>query len=582
MICLQLLQAFIGVAATGLLVRELGWPVTESAAYHLEWITWGLVLFALLSEAGLAWKDPRRSKFKRALLLAAILVLALGRFGLERPLREWLGAHVPSRSAALAALAVVQLTLVVPFVFRTLRLTKGRFFQTARPGMLFVGGFAVAIVFGTLLLKTPQATVDGIGWLDAFFTSTSAICVTGLIVVDTEHAFTAQGQVVILLLIQAGGLGIMTLTYFMALALGQGITLRDSARLKELFSEDNVGAMGKFVARIVVLTFAIEAAGAVLIHWSWQSAPPRPGREWGDAVFHSVSAFCNAGFSTFSDGLADAEIARNRSLQAVVMVLIVAGGLGFAVVSDLPQLLLRGMTGMLRVLFPRSRWLARARLGLRIRLHTRLALWTTGVLLAGGGLLFYLTKGWSFSEERAWEAAFNSVTARTAGFNITDFGEYGFASVVLVCFLMFVGGSPGGTAGGVKTTTFAVAVAELGRLIRGHPSLHLWDRRVPRDAVERCTAAVVMSLIWVMVTVFLVSWSHPRLDPADIVFECVSAFGTVGLSRGITGDLNSFGKLVIIATMFVGRVGLLTFVLTLSGRLRPRHYELPPGRLHLN
>jgi trk system potassium uptake protein TrkH len=204
------------------------------------------------------------------------------------------------------------------------------------------------------------------------------------------------------------------------------------------------------------------------------------------------------------------------------------------------------------------------------------------MLLVGGAALFLVSDGGGFSGDRLWEATFNSVTARTAGFNITDFGAYGFASVVLFCFLMFVGGSPGGTAGGVKTTTFAVAVGELIRLIRGHASLHLRDRRIPRDLVERCTATVVMSLIWVTVSIFAVSWSHPNLDPVDVTFECFSAFGTVGLSRGITADLNAFGQIVIIANMFAGRVGLLTLVLTLAGRPRPRHYELPEGRLPLN
>ena len=180
-----MLQACIGAVATGLLVWELGWPVSEMAATYAEWATWGLVFLALVCEAGLAWRDSHQSKLKRYLILAALIALALGRFGLERPLRDWLGGHIEPRSAALMALVAVQVSLVVPFVFRMLRMTKARRFQTMRPGTLFVGSFAVAIVIGTLMLKTPQATTGGISWLDAFFTSTSAICVTGLIVVDT-------------------------------------------------------------------------------------------------------------------------------------------------------------------------------------------------------------------------------------------------------------------------------------------------------------------------------------------------------------------------------------------------------------
>ncbi|MCB1230783.1 MAG: hypothetical protein KDN19_10980, partial [Verrucomicrobiae bacterium] len=256
---LLILQAVIGVVAVTMLVWELGWPFTTRHALFAEWFTWGLVVLALIAEAGLAWRDRSQSKLKRYLILGALIILALGRSGLERPLRDWLGEHLSARSAALIALVVVQISLVVPSGLRLLRVTRSRFLQRAKPGALFVGSFFAAIIIGTLMLKTPKATVDGISWLDAFFTSTSAICVTGLIVVDTETAFTPQGQGIILLMIQAGGLGIMTLTYFMSLIVGQGITLRDSARLKELFSEDNVGAMGHFVARIVVVTLVVEA-----------------------------------------------------------------------------------------------------------------------------------------------------------------------------------------------------------------------------------------------------------------------------------------------------------------------------------
>jgi len=577
------LQAVIGATASGLLVWELGWPLRSHSAELLEGITWGLVVLALVSEAGLALQDTRQSRLKRSLVLAALIVLAAGRFGLERPLRDWLGENVVHpRAAALAALVVVQLTLIVPFGLRLLGLTRTRFLQRTRPGTLFVASFLLAILAGTAMLKTPNATTAGISWLDAFFTSTSAVCVTGLAVVDTETAFTTQGQLLILLLIQAGGLGMMTLTYFLALLVGQGINLRDRARLGELFSEENIGSMGKLIGRIVLITLAIEFAGAVLIHRAWSDSPPREGRLAWDAAFHSVSAFCNAGFSTFSAGLADPSTAKDRSSQAVVMILIILGGIGFAVLLELPRLALRASGSILRRLFRHSRRITRWHHEQRVRLHTRIVLKTTAALLVAGTVGLFLTEGGEWSLDRLWEALFNSVTARTAGFNITDFGSYGFATVVLLCALMFIGGSPGGTAGGVKTTTFAIALGELGRLIRGHASLHLGNRRIAGDVVERSTATIVLSVLWVALTILVVSWADPALDPTDVVFECFSAFGTVGLSRGITAELSPLSKLVIIATMFAGRVGLLTLVLTLVGNPTPRRYELPDARLPLN
>ncbi|MCB1092635.1 MAG: hypothetical protein KDL87_13960, partial [Verrucomicrobiae bacterium] len=526
--------------------------------------------------------DRNQTRLRRSLILSALVLLAAGRFGLERPLRDWLGDFVSHRAAALLALIIVQLTLVLPFSLRMLRITRTRFLQQARPGTLFVVSFLLAIIGGMLMLKTPNATVGGISWLDALFTSTSAICVTGLAVVNTETAFTPEGHFILLALIQMGGLGIMTLTYFMALVFGQGITLRDQARLGELFSEDNLGAMGHFIGKVVVLTIAIEAVGAALLYHGWAAQPPREGRLLWDCVFHSVSAFCNAGFSTFSDGLADPASAANRPVQVTIMWLIIAGGLGFAVLHDLPGLCLRAITGILIRVFPRSRRLAKWHQRLPFRLHTRLTLITSAGLLAVGVIIIFFTEHWALTPGHLWEATFNSVTTRTAGFNITDFGAYDFDTVVLFCALMFIGGSPGGTAGGVKTTTFAIALGELIRLVRGHQSLHIRNRRIARDVVERSTATIVLSVLWVSLTILLISWDNPALQPVDIVFECFSAFGTVGLSRGITAELEPFSKCLIILSMFAGRVGLLTLVLTIAGRTAPRRYDLPDARLPLN
>jgi len=579
---LLLLQAITGLMAFSLLVWELGWPISLLETAWFEWTTWGLVVVALIAEAGLAASEQRLSKVKKVVILTALLVLAAGRFGLERPLREWLGDLVAPSTAALLALVVVQLTLIVPVGLRLLRVTRARILQNVRPGTLFVATFALAILGGMLMLKTPNATTGGISWLDALFTSTSAVCVTGLAVVDTEHALTPQGQVILLLLIQVGGLGIMTLTYFMALVVGQGISLRDRARISELFSDDNLGAMGQLIGKVVLITLLIEAAGAMFLHMAWAANPPREGTLLWDAVFHSVSAFCNAGFSNFSAGLADPTVAGNRATQVVIMVLIIAGGIGFAVIIDLPRLILHGGTSMLKKLMPRSRRIARWSLRYRVRLHVRLVLKVTFWLIVLGAAAFFVAEGWTWSTDRAWEAVFNSVTARTAGFNITDFSTYGFAAVVVMCVLMFIGGSPGGTAGGIKTTTFAIALGELWRIVRGHQSLHMHRRRIARDVVERSTATIVLSGIWVTISILLVSWGNPEADPSDVVFECFSAFGTVGLSRAFTMELAPFSKAVIIASMFAGRVGVLTLVFTLAGQAPSRRYELPDARLPLN
>ncbi len=577
---LVVLQGLTAAVAVAVLVVEIGWPLDDTQAATMEFTTWVLVGLSIVAEVGVAIFTPQKRSWQRYAVVGSLLVLAVARLGLGDHLRHWFGLVFEARAAVLATLAVIQLSIVIPAVLHLMQLAQGRLLQKTRPGLLFAGSFLFAMVAGLLLLKMPNASRHGLTWLDAAFTSTSAVCVTGLAVVDTEHDLTFTGQAILLGLIQLGGLGVMTLTYFIALVAGQGVSMRDHARLGDLLSEENLSHVAKFLRSIVLLTLAFEILGAVGLHQVWLNHPPRDSHLWWDASFHAVSAFCNAGFSTFSAGLGDPSLSQDRSAQVILMVLIVAGGLGFAVLADLPTYGWRLLSRTLGVLFPRWQWLRRP--AVRVRLHTRLALRVTLILLLSGALLFFVTERWSLTSEHCWEALFNTVTLRTAGFNISDFGAYGFATVVVCCFLMFIGGCPGGTAGGVKTTTLAIAVAELGRILRGHHEVHLIDRSVSRAVVERSLVTLFLSMLWLTVSAVLVSMANPDLDPENILFECVSAFGTVGLSRGITAELAPWSKVVIILNMFVGRIGILTFALAVAGTPVPRRFSLPEAGLPLN
>lgn len=577
---LVLLEGLAGLMALGLLIWGIGWPVPPQVMAPLEWATWFLIGLAFFLDTYLLRGENSSFRKTHAKRLGLLFILAASRFGIEQLLQDWLGQYFSVRDATLTGLVLVQASLVSKPLGRIFRLSRRGFLRTTRPAVLFSGGFGVAIMVGTLFLKMPNMTTGGISWIDALFTSCSAVCVTGLIVVDTEQAFTASGQVLILALIQVGGLGIMTLTYFMSLILGQGLSLGESAKLKDVFSEENVGTMKRFTILVVTTTLSIEAVGALLIQWSWAAEPPRAGREWWDAVFHSVSAFCNAGFSTFSDGLADQAIAKNRMLQIIVMVLIIIGGLGFAVLISLPGLLRRKAAKLASRHLPFPGRSKEVISGKRTPVHTVLALKLTVILLVGGFAILLIAAG-DFSADGVWAAAFNSVTSRTAGFNITDIGSYNFAFVVGVCFLMFVGGNPGGTAGGVKTTTWFLALSGSWQTVKGHRSLHFGGRKVPISTVRRHGATVIFSMGWLGLTVFLLALSNSHLGAVDLIFESFSALGTVGLSRGITDQLNGAGKILIIATMFIGRIGILVLFGSLLGEARKRAYELPEGHFPL-
>lgn len=456
------------------------------------------------------------------------------------PLTAWLlrrrRAQSPARAAHSARLRVWEVSGRRISLWR--RLTAPQ---------LFVASFLLLVGLGTLGLKLLPGLYTGapLGWLDALFTATSAVCVTGLIVVDTATYFTPAGQAFLLLLIQLGGLGIIAFTTLIIVALGRRLSLRQEALSSyEVAPHVDYQLLTRDVVRF---TFGIEAAGALLLYLLWA---PRLG--WAEAawpaLFHSVSAFCNAGFSTFSESLIGFQDAPLTLL--LVAALIVLGGLGFLTLEEL----------MLR---RRQRRFGRT---LRLSLHSRLALATTAALLLGGWVAFALFE-WTHTlaglplPDRLANALFLSVTPRTAGFNSIDYAHASDSTNFLTILLMSVGGSPGSTAGGLKTTTFALLGLLAWSRFRGHAIASLWGRSVPEETIQRAVGLAVVAFTLVTACIFVLTVSEPAGGEAFLahMFEAASAFNTVGLSMGITGGLTEVGKAAIALLMFLGRVGPLTF-----------------------
>ncbi|WP_269525771.1 TrkH family potassium uptake protein [Coraliomargarita parva] len=568
----DLLLFVVGVCGLALLVWEIGWPLSPD---QNEWLVQAmrglLAAFACCVLGQWALGPYRKQYFLKHRASLVMVLLALAALFLEPYLPGWFEEDFPPQLISRIVLVFAsfsQIFILAGVLLHALPMLERRVFVRMSPGMLLIVTFLLLILVGMCLLQLPNATQPGreLSWLDALFTSTSAVCVTGLIVVDTATEFTRTGQAILLVLFQVGGLGIMTLTYFLAVLAGEGLSVRNRVQLSELMSEDRISSLGSLLGIILVTTFAVEAVGAGLLYLCWG----QDSLLWFDALFHSVSAFCNAGFSTFSSNLADPLTAQSTSTHWVIIVLIIMGGLGFPVLRDLA---LHGGRRVLR----RPRVSARG-----LTTHTRLVLVTTGLLLAGGSLAMYLTDQ-SMAGEGFWRrldvAIFNSVTARTAGFNITDLGHLAPAAVLVMVFLMFIGGSPGGMAGGIKTTTFAVAWLNVSRLMRNRRDLEVFRRRLPQELLDHAYAALILGLFWAFIVWFLILWIEPQLDVMDTFFEVFSAFGTVGLSRGITSSLSEPSKWLIILTMFVGRIGIMTFTLAI---FRSRSYtpmRLPPDRV---
>lgn len=440
------------------------------------------------------------------------------------------------------------------------------------PQTLLIGGFAGIILVGTLLLLLPWSQTRGeVGFVDALFTSTSAVCVTGLIVVDTPTAYTRFGQVVILALIQVGGLGIMTFAALAYLMLGRRLSLASQAALQDAFFQRDLGvAFKKKFFQILLITASLELAGmlAMFVDLAWRRVPA--GQALFSAFFHSISAFCNAGFSVYTDSLVG--LRHSPVIMTTIMVLIVLGGLGHMVLSEVwhygRNLLWRKKPSGPHPLSTHS----------RVVLRTSLALIVIGCL---GLLLLGLTKGEPTWGAKIANALFQSVTARTAGFNTIDIGLMPLSSLLLITLLMFIGGSPGSCAGGVKTTALVISLAEFRAKLRGSDQVVIMERRVPRPILDRTLVLIRMSVLWNLLGLLLLLYTEtgqPGVGFHDVLFEQISAFATVGLSTGLTGKLTTFGRLWITATMFVGRLGPLTIALGILPTI-PMHVRYPEDRI---
>jgi len=440
------------------------------------------------------------------------------------------------------------------------------------PQTLLIGGFAGVILVGTLLLLAPWSQTKGeVGFVDALFTSTSAVCVTGLVVVDTGTAYTLFGQTVIIALIQIGGLGIMTFAAMAYLMLGRRLSLASQAALHDAFFQRDLGIefKRKFF-QILLITASIELAGIFFIFLAllWRQAPALPALF--SAFFHSISAFCNAGFSIYKDnlmGLRDSPV-----IMTTIMSLIVLGGLGHMVLAE--------------VWHHGKNWFSRSNPSgpHPISTHSRIVLRTTLALITIGWLglvILGLTAAETTWGMKLSSALFQSITARTAGFNTVDIGVMPLASMLLLTLLMFIGGSPGSCAGGVKTTALAISLAEFRAKLKGEDQVVILDRRVPKPILDRTMVLIRLAVLWNLLGVLLLLYTEsgrPGVGLHDVLFEQISAFGTVGLSTGLTDKLTVIGRLWITATMFVGRLGPLTIAMGVLPAIHT-HVKYPEGRI---
>jgi len=464
-------------------------------------------------------------------------------------------------------------------LFEVSRFDIKRLSLLLNPAQLLMISFATIILIGSALLMLPKATVIPISYVDALFTSTSAVCVTGLTTMDVATGFSLLGKSTILILCQIGGIGIMTFTFFFGYFFkGNTSSFSEKFVLSEFFSQDNVSDITKTLLKVVVMTIAIEAIGCIILFFSFDPHYfPSVDKRVHLAVFHSISAFCNAGFSTVEGGLFNIATRNSMLLLYTLSGLIILGGIGFPILLNMYTFFKIQLMHLITWLSWKSPTAITPQI---INLNTRLVVVTTTLLLIIGTLFFYLLEqnnalaGLSFPLKLA-HSFFGSVTPRTAGFNSLDYGGLTSATIAVTIFLMWVGGSPVSTGGGIKTSTFAVAMLNTIRIARMKNHIELHKREIHERSVDRSFAIVILSIVILGCSSLAMVIIEPHLGVRQILFECVSAFGNVGLSMNLTPLLSDASKLLLVGLMFAGRMGILTLLFAIFRSKNTSVYRFP-------
>ncbi len=459
-------------------------------------------------------------------------------------------------------------------------------YKVVNPAQLFVGSFFIIILMGSLLLMLPNATRGEISYVDALFTATSAVCVTGLAVVDTGGVFTLIGQTIILFLIQTGGLGIMTFASYFSYFFRSGSSYENQMYMGEMTNVDKLDEVFSVLKKIITVTFAIEAIGAVMLFFSiTDSAVHGFGHRIYFSVFHAVSAFCNAGFSPLKNSLFEATFRFNYLFQLIIALLIIFGGLGFPIIFNSWKFFVYKIGNTFKRLLKKRE---KTYLPWVLNLNSKVIISTTAILLISGTIFVLifeynntLTEHHSFFGKFI-VSFFGSVTTRTAGFNSIDTGAMTLPTTLIFILLMWIGASPASTGGGIKTSTIAVAFLNVVSIAKGKKNLEIFGREISGVSINKSFAIILLSVVVIFTSTLGVAMFDADKNLLSIVFEVVSAYATVGLSRGITGSLTDASKIIVLITMFLGRVGMITFLMAIIKKTNNTKYRYPTEDLLIN
>ena len=569
-------SVLLAIFAAVSLIAGSGFQVSMAVAVFFERLDFVLACaygMLWLSEMALASAPAAALRYRRAefFLLGVGLLVLLALVFLPGPLRSMVAAELGIPVASLFLWAI-RMFLVGCLMLQILRGMESILSRGWRAEILLAGSFLTIIALGACLLKLPNAMAPGadpLTWVDAIFMAASASSVTGLVVRDIAGDFSIFGQTVLLALIQIGGLGVVTFVALVSSLSNKTLPVPQMVAFRRIINAPALGDLRGRVIGVVAITFLVEALGAVLLFAFVDSGDSTWDRLWW-AVFHSISAFCNAGMAFPSNSLIS--YSANYGALYTVMALVVVGGLGFLIIPEIFSVISNRLK---RLLHPRMQSSK-----VRFSVQSRLSLFTTLFLLVAGTGIFWLFEHRNVLHglgalDAFTASLFQSISARTAGFNTVDFAELQNATLLAIIFLMVVGGCPVSTAGGIKTVTFAILILALRALLRGNSRIEAFGRTIPFRVVISALNVFQLYMVTAITGLILVSLMNPEIPMRDVVFECFSALSTVGLGTGITGDLSSGSKLVLCVMMWVGRIGPIAMVLSVFQSSGSVDYEFP-------
>lgn len=584
----QLLSFIVSVLFIAAAIIDYGFTLSSQEMVYLDKIYHFVqFFFVVIFTARLVtnWRHIWKYNFVLTIVLGLLLYLsALPDLLPAASAPQWLARYYHAFSEKFYMLGIVGIFAVMEISRGIVSIIR----RKTNPALLLASAFLVIIFFGTILLMVPRSTLDGvtISMVDALYVATSAVCVTGLSTVDIATTFSTEGLIVIALLIQVGGLGVMTITSFFALFFMGNTGLYDQFALRDMVSSDTFTSLMSTLLYILGFTIGIELIGAFVI---WTTVHGTLGMNLIDevffSIFHSISAFCNAGFSTLSGNLGNTMIIQHHGgFYITISLLIILGGIGFPILVNIKNALFY----YIHYAFSR---IIRHKTPVRIphlaKLNTKIAVSATIILLVVGTVAIAISEwngafaGMSITDKLV-HSFFNATSPRTAGFNSVNLSQFSLLTLILYIILMWIGGASQSTAGGIKVNTIGVAFASFMSTVRDEKSVTMFNRTITDKSVKRAYATIFGSVMVIIVCFVTLVIIEPKLDAFDLLFECISALSTVGSSLGITASLSTASKIIFSAMMFIGRVGLITVAMSLFASREHRHYQLPEENVIIN